>query len=408
MGLLLFSPSLLTIPPSGPGGRLLQLPQPEQPTLVTMRWRTSVLKTHNGHETRIASATKMLENYELDYLLDELQSRFVRAELAEAPQGPHLLPLHHDAMVARTAVTGPSIIVTSTTQLDWIDPGQRVLVLNELTGDYFMAVIQSTSATTLTLDIGPTSGTFPAGVTSVCPLWAVLLDDNVLQGHYPDNLSKLKLAARRLTSDTDWGTGAPSITSFDGYSVLDRRPLMDGVTSQEQSEGGIRITDYGAKVESYFSRVIGEIQRAHAFFIDDASERQWWRAFLHLIRGRQKAFLMPTWRDDLVVSTQPTSTSLLVFRGFHADTWFQGSQGQRLWIEMSDGTFLMRKASSSANQGNGTDQLVLTSAIDTSGANPDIVKISLLELVRSATDLIPWEKFAAHSIIKLPVVTCQE
>lgn len=406
MGFLLLSdaPSAPVIPATGPNGVIWPY-LAERAVKTTMRFATSVVRAHDGTERRAASATKPFEEYALSYLLDDEQAREQRARLFVDPTALRLVPLAQHQLIALAPVTGVTVVVTSTALWDFTAQGQRVLIVNEVTRTAYQAVIQLTSSTSITLDVSPPVGQdYPAGVTSIMPLMACWLDQPVPTGRWAVSLSKIEARARRARVDPALGTGAAALATFDGLTLLDRAPLHRDM-GQEQTDGDSETINYGSIAESYFSASAAPIQRAHMFLVQTDAERQYWRSFLSFTRGRQKAFLMATWRPDFLVQNLRSGNQLTV-RSNRYSLYYGVSflAGTRVQLEYENGTLDRRVIDTVVDEG--TDPPTESFYLSGSQLPFTPIKVSLLEKVRLASDEVSWDFDDGGSAVKIVVVNC--
>lgn len=404
------APVLPPVPAIGPSGTLIPW-LPEQPVKHRIEWRTDVLKGRRGHERRASQITAPRESYELEFVLDAPQARYLRARLFNDAAAIYMLPQRWQGLLGTNALApgGTGVLVGTTTLSDWAVAGHRVLVEDDR-GTRHVTHLQAVAAGSLTLSDGLTAGyTFEANTYRVYPLVAVYLADAGSAGYHAVSAAKVALKARAVLLRPILGAGA-ALTSFDGYPVLDRRPRLRDLAN-ETAEGAIALVDYGAIATSHAEPLVGDVVRVHDFTWRTDAERQWWLKFIATTRGSQKRYLLPTWLDDLVVASQPSGDGFLrvyadaiysdAYRGNFMLDW-QSSTGHD-WIqaELADGTLAYRKITAAVDNLDGTQTLTLNAAIDTTGANPDITRISYMELARLSEDVIEFDHLSTLSRFRL-------
>lgn len=396
------------MPAVGLDGRLFPY-WPEAPFNVSMRWDTVVARKLDGSEVRSALQTKPYEGYSFSLLLGEEGSRELRADLLAYPEDRRLVPLAHHELVATQPVTGVVISVDSTALGDLLAVGQRLLIVNRAQMVGYQAVLQSKDATSITVDVTPPAGeTFPAHVTSVAPLMACLLAQPVARGYHSVGLTKVDVQARRCEVDQAYGTGAPALATYDGKIVVDDPyfPLVaSGGLSPEQTDAHIDVVDFGMAPEYFFSAPFGPVQRAHQLLSKTDADRQYLRKLLHALRGRQKMFLMAAPLPDFVV-LDITGDKITV-EGNRYTTYYAPGTGAifgRIRL-LNEGTGLYEyvKINSAVDNLDGTEQLTASAVI----VDQDARRFSLLEQVRLASDVVPWEWRPGNSSkISVVVVNC--
>lgn len=377
----------------------------------SIKYSTNVLVMWNGLESRVSLTPYPRESVQFSVLLADADLRTMRALLFLQPETPQLLPMRVEETAALADITGTTIVIDSS-QIDWPDTntGWSVLVENFAGQSYVANVIGEigfgTTTTTLTVDVSPPAGqTYIAG-SHVIPLRSVYLDDNQVSNRYPVAAGVFQISGVVQPVRTTIGTGA-TVTMFDGLPVFDRRLNADQV-SPEANVGGLQVIDGGAG-GAYYTRTAypqSDMQRRHTFVIKSIGERQWLRKFWQTVRGKQVAFLCPTWKPDLVAAATPGlgSTTLLInSTPDYVTTWFPSSAHRHLQLNLTDGTTLYVKVTAAVDNGNGTQSLTVSVAF---GSLPGIDSISLLEQVRFDNDelAIAWQSTNGKAQIPMMVV----
>jgi hypothetical protein len=374
--------------------------RPENPVVHRVSYGTDVLKTWSGLENRVAWLDAPRDTYELSYFFPtEAEVRRWRTRLFVDLDQQWQIPIWPEGLVVNQAITGTSVHV-DTTNSDWAIATGPVFLEND-NGDYYTANILSVASpgvgAVLTLDASPPGGTtWPANGCQIFALGTFILGDNPAFGRYPANAAVLRVVATRVDFRAVIGTGS-TVATYDSLPVLAPQPTIPSGTAQEQFMSGAEVGDEGAKITSDVSWTFQDIRRELSFNIGRAADRQYLYKFLQTVLGRQGAFLLPTWGPDLLVSVQPTTTALRVTTSpVHTDAvnyvtdLFPSAAHRHLQLRMTDGSIIYRKVNSAVDNGDGTQTLTLDAAVDTSGANPDVSVISLLETCRLADDEVTF------------------
>lgn len=369
----------------------------EPPFTWSLEWATDVLKMEDGTEQRIQVLRDPRERVQVTFRIDHLAFRELRAALFTAPADTYQVPLRWEGRAVAAAITGTSAVIESS-HADWVAVDQAVLVENAA-GDSYATTIDGVSGhpgtATLTLADAPPMGlSFPAGTTMVIPMLGVLLEDNQPLGAYQQDIDLDGLADWQITGlaagfRATWGTGA-TLTTHDGIVVLNLRPVTDGL-AQEQVAAGIERLDFGTVTATAWGRAVADIRREHLFFVQGNAERAWLLKLLYTLKGRQKPFLMPTWRTDLVLSQQPNGTTAIQIYGppnvegvdYVAD-WWPSVAHRRLQFEFSDGTVAYRTVTAAVDNGGVQDLTLATTLSNPGGATT--VRVSFLETCRLDED----------------------
>lgn len=358
---------------------------PANPFRWTLRWRTDVRQAWDGTEQREATIADARESFGGSFYLPDAAYATIRQLLSADPAGAFELPLVPEIVASVNAITSTTIAIDPT-YAEWNVVGRRVLVVGPSGHGYKTAItVVAGGGATLTVgDSPPVGEVYPAGTTMIWPLEGVLLRDGQALGRYAVNAGRWSYVGDAAEVRAIAGTGA-TVATFDGYQVLDRRPL--GAEASEQVIGGVGFEDAGGAVSSSTGWLRSQIVRGGAsWLIRSPSDRQWWKAFLLERRGCWSPFLYPTWRPDLTVHTQPTgATALLRVVEDYSGEWFPSLAHRRLQVEYADGS-LAYFAVASVTTGAGYDELTLTMPFPGALPGSSIVKVSFLETARLAAD----------------------
>lgn len=185
------------VPGSGPAGAFSLVL--EQAVTVTYSWRTGLFKSYSGLERRSNHVDDPPQRYEGEALLSNAQTRSQRAALARyAAQGrPFLVGLPYEQLALSAPASGATVPVYTTAYSDWCIPGQRAIVRHRTLGDS-EGVIQSVTATSITLDVAP--GAVGARGAIIMPAVAVYLDATQTFARYPTAAERWQVKARNATA----------------------------------------------------------------------------------------------------------------------------------------------------------------------------------------------------------------
>lgn len=379
---------------------------PYQPLAVQQRlsWRTGILKTYSGLESRVCYRKNPRESWLILYAVDlELDRRDLRLALFDDPVSAWYIPLKTYSVPSQDDVT-IGLVTIDSTYADWVVANQKVYVEGDDPEDEDSAFLTTitgvggtTSARVLVLaDAPPVGGTFSAGLTRVSPVYSVLLEDAQATARAAPAGSAIEAALRDVGAGTwqmqgtsaayrtTWGTGSAALTSHDGYYVMDRRPVVEA-DPEEQFLTELRRFDLGGVVTQQWSKASADIRRSHLLQFTGDAERQWLIKFLTSVYGPQVAFLLPTWQPDLDLVAQPAGgTTLDVYRTPGYQTWFASAAHKHLQLLKEDGSVEYLKATACVDNMDGTETITVSTTI----GGGDVERVSLLELARIADDVV--------------------
>lgn len=374
-------------------------------TTTRMAWWTDIITSRSGLEQRIAVLQNPRMSWDMLLPVDlETSRRAMRNGLFRDPVSTWDLPLKTEAVAAQNDVTTNSVTVDDT-YADWVAANQKIMIAGPKATDYFTATINSIGgapgARVLTLSTGPSAGTYPKFHTEVMPVQAVYLDDGqpmsraapsgtTVTGEEDIGGGRWQIKAQASTFSTTLGTGGTAVATYDSEYVLGREPdhdAQDDSGGDEAFRADLTRTNYGMKIEQHWAKSFAHIVKGTRFFSDGELMRQTWKKFFGTVRGRQKRFLLPTWRHDLDLFSQPSGTSMRVKKTPGYASWFPSAAHKRFQLLKSDGTVEYAKANSFVDNGDGTETITLAASY----GGGTTVKVSFLELVRLYEDEIAWE-----------------
>lgn len=366
---------------------------------VTYRFATNILRARNGYERRIALIGCPQEIYTFTTELTAGELLALQSSLARdaALGSKFLLALTHESLLLSADAAGTTVTVATTLLSDWVYPGSRVIVLGH-DGTKVAAVIQSSTPTTIELDVAP-GATGVAG-HRIMPAVECALESTQQAGVYAVNGAQLTLRARGTlfgNADGDWDPQGAVVTTYTDPENLKVYPVWDAGIALEDSSSralvfGTEIVDRGAAVEVVAPWAFSQFVRQVSFTVADDADRQWVKKFVGTVRGQQRPFLLPTWTPDLEPVGDASTGTIVVYGPPTVDTadyvgaWFHSTTHHFLQLWLADGTVAYRKVYDQVDNGDGTQTLLLDSALA-----GDLQMVSFLELVRFDTDELSIE-----------------
>jgi hypothetical protein len=306
-----------------------------------MEWRTDIIRTRDGTEQRSSIRTDPRLMVSLGYpVLSEKNRYEFNRLIKQFYEGSIEIPLWQYA----TRVTATSSSGDSTLSYDFdmspILVGGKIAVLDRSFRYKGYGVVSSYSSggVTLTAPIGFTVNS----TDHVCPLQSMLIGDSTV---ITIN-SKLSDAGFDGTIYTGYAfeiDSSFSLTMYDGFPVLDKRPKTGSESNSILREiidfetGPSDIFIHGDHLDVSFDRVY----RYDRYYTD---EIKFWRKFLNTVRGSWKPFLVSSWMEDFGVTTLAQNSSTFTARtGEYVDFDFNIEAFRRIQIEYDDGTYSYHK-----------------------------------------------------------------
>lgn len=400
MGLLLLSSDVdapVTVA-TADGPLLPWLPEAVQ---HTMQWRTDVLKAHDGTEHRIGCLPLPRERFELSWLLDDAQMRELRDALLLSPDQTFLVPLPHESEAITAGFTATTLFYDQT-YTDWTQVGRALLVMGP-DGTYHECAITAIDAGSVTVTPTISPASLPLGAR-VYPLAALYLSNGAPIARWPVSLGAMSLSGAIAQLFPAIGTGAAAVTEYDDLPVLDEPPINTEQV-QEAAEAGVQLLDYGGTIVSAWGREVGDLSRGVRLLLKTRPERQWAKLLLDTLRGRQCAFLLPTWRPDLIVLAGASGGDDTLDLESN-DTFNASPSHTRIQIVYANGTVSYHTIVTATDNLDGSHTVefdpVFHAAVDID------CTLSWLELCHLASDEATWTHRSACSWLNLAALVVQQ
>lgn len=406
-------------PGRGPAGvATLVLDIADQATTV-YEWSTNIIQSYSGKEQRISIVGCPRETYMFSSTLSDGELAELQSLIAyDGSQGEVFqVGLTYEALVIANTLSGTTVSVLDTSKSDWCYPGSRVVIVDRETREKFNAVVQSSTANTIELDVA--TGAFGEAGNLIMPAVPCYLESQQQLSQHAVNAGRGELRARAIIfgdENDEWNPVGATVTTYTDpddarvYSVWDRRIVVD-----DQSDRGIsfgtEIVDRGGQLANVAKWTYAKFPRSLRLVVPDDATRQWFKAFIGAVAGRRRAWLLPTWKPDLKIASGDASTGTIVVFGpptveaaDYAGKYKDKSLAHR-WLQIlkADGTVAYRKIADAADNGDGTQDVLLDSPV--AGA---VEMVSFLELVRFGEDEFPlrWQEMTGYG--EFPVLVVQQ
>ncbi|WP_296427195.1 hypothetical protein [Yoonia sp.] len=362
-----------------------------QPVTEVLEWNTDTLITEAA-EQRIALRTVPRSILSFMHLLDATDLARA-AEFARAGSvNTWTVPLWHLARPAASAVNAADLTVfVDTSEEAFAATGQAVIAADG--GEAYLVEVGAVLPDRLELAA-------PAGVSLVHPIVAPLGIGSLTQPLEIDRRRQgLGTVTATFTLQDATDMSASSYPAHLGLDVLTdpavmRQPLAESIAqSVEYIDNG-----FGPIV---IEPVLTHVQRRSTITLVDRGSARWTRRrWLHGLRGRQRAFWLPTWGRELVQQAPVSSSATSVVVAATADpgVWI----GRHVMFDLASGPVFFEITNAVY------DALGIRLTIAAPGKSiPVTTPIHLLTKVRLDTDRIELEHFGnrsefAASLIEIP------
>lgn len=366
---------------------------------------TEIIRSLNGSETRTSLRGCPRETYSFDATLTDASIAALTARIAfSGAQGAVFgVALTYEALTLTVDTNTTNVTVGDTTKSDWMYAGARAVVVRRDGTARHSCVVQSATPTIITVDPAVPANVGLAG-SIIMPVIPCYLEAQQDVGGYTNNAGEAVLRARAITfgnATSDWAPAGGPVTTYTDpdtavvYPVWDRRiDTDDGGVAARNIILGSEIIERGGVLQIHAPWAFADLARQARTTIRTDADRQWVKTFIGTVKGRQKVFLLPTWKPDLGTLVGDASTGLLLMQSSlleaadYANMWSQSNGHMWLQLLKTDGTVHYRKIQDYEDNLDGTQSILVD--LPVVGA---IAMVSLLEKCRFDIDDFPvkWE-----------------
>lgn len=374
----------------------------EQPFTQRIVYGTDIITGFSGVEQRISTLPKPRTSIEARLFIDDEDiHRFYRAALFQRIGDDWQVPLRSEPVVTDTSVTGGATSLSGDFST-FDDLGLTTHYVETPDGTTYETIaVSSVGASSLSLS-SPLVGDYPAG-SRVYPLYVGKIRDSASIERAAVNVGLLRFTLDRSGIAELGGAGA-TVNTYDSLPLMELRPLNESSVSEAHSEKRLR-ADAGAIFAEFRPQDNSAIGHQRVWRVSTKADLQYLKAFLDDVKGRQKTWLMSTWRDDLELDSQPgigaSTIDVTNDTDYNAD-WWPDTTHRRLSITTAAG--VIQRSINSVTPGSPTT-ITLDSALPATADGSTINQLSFLEQVRFATDEFEIRHSNRGSVMSAPIVT---
>lgn len=368
---------------------------------------SDLMRSKDGSEQafsdRLAPSAKV--RFPIKYKSDEERSRAEAILFGGSPQLKIGYQLWWEAQTTTAQVASSSaVILIDTTEGSWFVADNVSMVLPDRT--HVEGEIDSITPTQLTLT-QPVGVTLPIG-TDVMPVRFGYMSRGARLGIRPVKLVELII---EFTSHDERDFGFLDLSFFDQYAednlaIIRKRFILGRSARATISREQDILESVTGLAAVRGSEPLGEYGTAVVFPLESKAEIWAFRQFLHYLRGSWRQFYMPTFQNDL-----PLSTALIrggntfVIPSMGIETHLNGVVPKRdVRILDDQGTIFYRRITGVVDNGT-TETVTVNGVIGSSGSSPVAeTTISWMHLSRIAGDVATFtHRTAGIADLKLNV-----
>ena len=354
----------------------------------TLEWKTDILGSPTGSEQR--RSLRLLPRRIMDFSIAAEGSERMLLDnlLASYSAQEWYLPLWHEVRVTVSAATTTTIPC----ETHGLTVGMPIFIAGSTVYDYQITEILTVDPTTIT--VSPALLAPPAEGSRVFPMVSARLVEEPNQTAITDSLSTAEPQFLVTEYPAIMPPSEPDALSDDyrGFNVLTR----ESDWSDTHERGQERLLDtfdpgVGTPEQVDTANRPFLLYQQH-WILDGYEDHQDFYALMQIMRGRAVPVWVPSWTDDMRMSSAITSTSTNMQVERCGFTLSGGPRPERedIMIETMDGQRFFRRIVTSA-AGTTTETLQLDSPLGVALAPQDVLRISFLSLMRLDHDTIEIE-----------------
>jgi hypothetical protein len=381
---------------------------PNEPIGETWSWLTAISLAASGAEQRTALRTEPRYTLQFDLTLtDGLGRRLRYNDLWAFISRDLQIPLYQ----YRTDITAPSSEGSNRIYFD-----QSLTDIRE--NEYFILYNPNDEATVLARGTLETDGITIEGVLSsdIGDNWWVIPTLNM---RVPDGsglvmdavMGTATIIAQSMSRRPLLATSpSPSLMVwYDNFPVIPDRPIAVDTLNEAFTQGVESVDNNSANVSLYTLMPNPFIGGSRQWQIDreDMDELNYWREMGDYLKGCQKPFLLPTWREDLTLFEDAVlGSSTIKIRETSLIAQFSFNSHNRIQILSQNG---IKYVGISEVEDQGDYILVtLDDSIGSDEGDEIIRMVSFLNVTRLSSDNIKLDHFVNWTIVTLEVKTVNE
>lgn len=374
------------------GQRIVLIPMEyEAPTVEILAFLTDVIDALNGKEQRLALRNSPRQMFEVNYLLTENDRQRMQLLLMDWMDQVFGFPLWHEKLQLTAAVSAGATVypVLGASNVDFRVGGLAIIFTDANTFDVINVIAKTD--TTITAQ-SPSQNAYPKGAT-IMPLRTAVIRRMVSGRQHPNRLEEFRIAFEVTDNDTGGlvGSTTPGFWSLYNSRVLfSDSNVVDGPMNEQFARRVYRVDNETGVISQ--SSPWDKSKRSHqkGFVARNRAEIMQLRKLLLALRGRQKAFYIPTFIEDLTVKANlAIGTNTMDIDRIEYPRLAQNRHPKKIFrITFTDNSNLVRIVQSSVQVDSTTDRLTLDTTWPANRTVAEIRRVEFYELSRFDADEI--------------------
>lgn len=351
--------------------------EPQVEPVTEYEWITAITEAYDGTERRMSMRQNPRQTISYGFFkggddnpyTDEPQA--LEHVMFDSLGRTFAVPVWEDREVLTAAVGATDTVINVNTVGRDFRVGELLLLWRDW-NDTEAQEIESITPTQVTVSTG-FIGAFAINNTVVLPTFLGLAQDGTNQQVFKVDAARWEIIFKRINTIDYAGLLSPVLpVDFEGLPIWPRAWFIGGQSVQRSWKRNIEQAqnDVGKLIQSFRLRVPRKTHSELRVEILNRTEYEFMRQFLFALRGRQKAFWLPTFTSNfLLTSPAPAGAGLIRTRqNFYSNFVFERAPLNKIQVTLTNGTQFRHTISASADVGappdNETD-LTITPPVDT-------------------------------------------
>lgn len=365
---------------------------PDHPIVETWEWLTDIIRSADGSEQRISVRNQPRRTIEGNILIrDDVDREEQLRRWYELMASTTVIPFYQYATKITQDGGPPDTKIYFDPAKTDVRDGEKVIIYHRQDDTSFPLELTTVESDGATLD--PLTYNVYAG-DLIAPAFNCRLENRSgVQMTQVAGQLRLRAQTAEYRADFDRPDSTATITTHDGIDVMDRVPSANSYVDEIVDIDPIVIDNESGVVDRSSTWLHASIDGRRIWRFNrktNPTEMDYWRDFLTARHGRRVSFLMPTWREDLFLDSNPSAGSLqfeVTGLDYH-NRYSSFDTYKRFQLINPSGEIIYRTVDYTESSAGGITTITLTSALPVDASWASGFTISFLNRVRLNSDTV--------------------
>lgn len=386
----------------------------ESPVTETWEWKTDIIQSINTDtEQRIALriSPRMTTSYKL-LVLNEDDRRKNLGKLHKEIGTSKSVPMFQYGSYVTQTINVAATRIYFDAELSDVRIGDQIYLYTPNLRYFEVYEVSNVHTDGVTLSTGVTTG-FVVNSFAVPARNCQVLDGSGVSTLYVTGDMKILAQCADTRVDFTNALFPITLTTYQSLPVLGQQPTADGTTNELLSMEN-SLVDNEIGTFSFINNRINPYLNVNLTFnvdrINDAGSMNYWRQFLHEVKGRRGAFWFPTNREDFIINTDITVVQdYIICDDNRWEEYYEGREEfSHIQFKAQDGEVIYRKIICAYASELGVEFQLDSAFPDEPRWKTSNLKVSFLMKCRLEEDTVQFDHYQRFSKFQLPLRTVKE